>query len=105
MRRALWCALAGLASAAPARANEPAAVPDFLLESTDGARVSLQREQAGRALTVLVFLDVDCGVTKQLAKELGERERQYRAQGVRFLGIDPDRGDGGPTLSAFAAEH
>jgi peroxiredoxin len=79
-------------------------VADFLLDAVDGRRVRLEEDVAGRTLTVLAFTSTGCPITKLLAPRLGRTEKQYRARGVRFLGVDPNIQDTAAEVATFAKD-
>jgi peroxiredoxin len=86
-----------------ARAPAPAPVPEFLLESTKGERVSLQAERAGRLATAVVFLAEECPVSKLQAPKIGKLAKEYADQGIHFLVVDVSPGCEAKKAQAFAA--
>jgi hypothetical protein len=68
--------------------EEPAAIiPDFLLESAGGERVSLHAERTGRALTVLAFLVPGDPASAACVEAVAQCEREFADRGVVFLAV------------------
>src|SRR5262245_26696763 len=72
----------------PAAARAASAVPEFVLASTSGERISLYAERPGRVATVLAFLSPDCPVSKLEVKKVAQLAREYEDQGIRFFAVD-----------------
>jgi hypothetical protein len=53
---------------------------------------------------VLALTSVGCPIAKLLAPRLGRYEKQYREQGVRFLGVDPNIQDSAQEIATFAKD-
>ncbi len=81
------------------------AVKDFSLPDPISGRPVALYGFAGKKAAVLVFLGTDCPLAKVYAPRLAELNREYRARGVAFLGIDSNAGDSDSAIRDFAREH
>jgi len=108
---AVW-AIGGLFRAAqqPAQAadaapkNATAKIAKFTLPDMHGRERTLD-ELAGKKLTVVAFLGVDCPLARLYAPRLEELHAKYAAQGVAFIGIDANQQDSLTDMVAFAQKH
>jgi peroxiredoxin len=79
--------------AVSANASEPtetALVRDFVLDDAKGNRHALYSDAGDAIGTVLAFTSVDCPIAKLYAPRLARLHQEYREEGIRFLGINPN---------------
>ncbi|MBL8840799.1 MAG: redoxin domain-containing protein [Planctomycetes bacterium] len=87
----------------PAAPGEPAALaPEFLLEASDGTRVSLHAERQDRVGTVVLFLDEQCPVSARACAAIARLVADYADQGFTFLLIDATADCDAKSAAAFA---
>ena len=94
---------------APVMADEAKApigkkIESFTLNDFHGQPYSLDRYARGKAV-VLAFLGTECPLCKIYAPRLVALSKQYAAQDVVFLGIDPNRQDSATEIAAYARNH
>ncbi len=75
-------------------------VPGFTLPDTEGKPVS--STDAASKLTVLVFLSARCPVSRAYSGRLESLTQTYDTRGVRFLGIDSNKGETPAQIAAYA---
>jgi|SRR5579884_182836 len=74
-------------------------VPSFTLPDVSGKRIS--STDAASRLTVLVFLSTTCPVTRAYGNRLASLAQSYNDRGVRFLGIDSNRGETPAQIASY----
>jgi peroxiredoxin len=102
---ALWLSLILLA---PAAGDAPPPVPavrieDFELPDADGAwhRLSDRRDEQA---VVVVFLGVECPLSRLYAGRLAELARAFGPRGVGFVAIDANQHDSAAAVADFARQ-
>ena len=98
--------VACFATIAVVRGDVPrsAKIDDFTLQDHLGAKHSLSEWQDKQAV-VVVFLGTECPLAKLYGARLAEMEREYRDQGVAFVGIDSNQQDSLLEIGHFARTH
>lgn len=79
-------------------------VDEFTLQDYRGKEYSLSSDKDAK-LVVVAFLGVECPLSKLYAPKLVKLAKDYEAQGVKVIGIDPNRQDAVTEMAAFANEH
>ncbi len=79
-------------------------VDDFTLQDYRGKEYSLASDKDAK-LVVIAFLGVECPLSKLYAPKLVKLAKDFEAQGVKVIGIDPNRQDAVTEMAAFANEH
>jgi peroxiredoxin/mono/diheme cytochrome c family protein len=87
-----------------AAALAPRPLPDFELRDAADVPHRLSAVAKNRPV-VVVFFGVDCPMANLYAPRLNELAGRFPPGAVTVLAIDPNRGDDGPALAAFAREH
>jgi peroxiredoxin len=83
---------------------EERTIEDFALRDYRGQEQALSR-LAGRRLTVVAFLGVECPLAKLYAPRLASLAREYRPRGVAFVAIDSNRQDLPSEMAHYARQH
>ncbi len=68
----------------------PAVVAPFVLSASDGSKVALLDTTLSPRATVILLTSVDCPIAKLYAPRAARLEKEYREEGVRFLGLNPN---------------
>jgi peroxiredoxin/mono/diheme cytochrome c family protein len=79
-------------------------VKDFKARDYRGRETSLA-EFAGSKAVVVAFLGTECPLAKMYGQRLEELAKQYKDQGVTFLGIDSNRQDSIAEIANYARTH
>jgi peroxiredoxin len=103
---AVWlcCCLSVLgaqADAGPRQDGIGLHVDDFALRDFRGQEHRLSDFQASK-LVVVVFLSVDCPLTKLYGARLGELAKEFESQSVRFIGIQANQYESLTSLGNYA---
>jgi peroxiredoxin len=69
-----------------------------------GGELSLD-EARGRVATVLVCLSIECPISNEYLPTINALAAEYRARGVRFIGINPSGGQSLEQMAAYATNH
>ncbi len=78
-------------------------VPSFMLPNYDGKTVSSTDPKS--KLTVLLFISTVCPVSNAYDERMEQMAQKYDDKGVRFLGINSNRGETPTQIAAHAKEH
>jgi peroxiredoxin len=99
-------ALALIAAGEPPRPGAVGSVvEDFTRRDPAGVERSLAKLAEGKKAVVLAFVGIECPLAKLYAPRLAELARKYEAQGVAFVGIDPNHQDDLTEIAAYARAH
>lgn len=104
-----WFALAFLPllpaqpATAPVSDNIGTRITEFALRDHQGKEHRLSDWKASKQI-VVVFLGIDCPLSKLYGARLAELEQQYRGQGVTFVGIHANANESLSGLARFARE-
>ncbi len=86
-----WRAYSG-PPAPPAAVGLGEAVTDFTLPDTNGQAHSLASLRGERG-TLLIFVSTRCPVSNRYNERMEALHKDYRAQGIRLVGINPNRNE------------
>lgn len=86
-------------------AGPPADAPvaDFSLIDTEGAEIRLS-SAVSDGLVVLVFVGVDCPMSRRYAPRLEELWNSYRGRGVKFIGVSSSQQDSAAEVARFGRD-
>jgi peroxiredoxin len=100
---ALW-AIVGQATPAAGSPRPDARVEDYALGTLHGHACKLSDWQDHQYL-VVVFLAVDCPLTKSYAPRLGAMWREFESRGVAFVGINSNLYDDDDAIDRYVSRH
>lgn len=103
----LLAASALLAPAGTLHALSPGdRAPEFSLPVADGSgAISLARERAAHAATVVMFISTRCPVSNAYDDRMEALEKAYAPRGVRFIGVNSNVDEPVPEIVAHARQH
>ncbi len=98
--------LVSVSGLAHAEETEPQTAPvaNFALSDAHGQDVSLYDHRQGVVATVLAWTSVDCPIAKLYAPRLARLDKEYRDEGVRFFGVNPNLQDSAEEVRERAAK-
>ncbi len=106
-RTAWWLAVVvgvAISQASAAESLVGRSINDFSLQDFRGQQHALA-DWAGKPVVVVAFVGCECPLSKVYAPRLEQLSQEFAAQGVAFVGIDPNRQDSVTELAAYARTH